>query len=33
MAEKFMTVPRSKLGRKIGTSTEEDMEQVEQALL
>ncbi len=32
MAEKIMTVPRSKLGRKIGAATVEDMDRVEQVL-
>jgi mRNA interferase MazF len=32
MADKIMTVPRTKLGRRIGAATAEDMDRVEQAL-
>lgn len=33
MADKIMAVPRSKLGRRIGEATAEDMERIEQALI
>jgi mRNA interferase MazF len=33
MTEKIIAVPRSKLGRKVGVVTSDDMERVEQALL
>lgn len=33
MADKVMAIPRTKLGRKIGAVTADDMDRVEQALL